>query len=169
MPVPTANELIRSVIRPSRSGPVANQWTVSLKAHQEEKGAKASLSSSQLSLASSLYPRRTTELRGLLPPPPISQGLRGNHPHHQEENRAKASHLPTISLGESRIDSGMERIDSLWLGAGPLVSGEFRIDSGMVRIDSNALTKLCKTFERTLSRFQDYLSRFLVLKKSCHL
>ncbi|MED6174997.1 hypothetical protein PIB30_074298, partial [Stylosanthes scabra] len=84
-----------------------------------------------VSLGSHFNPKRTTELRGILPPPPISQGLRGNHPHHQEENRAKASHLPTISLGKSRIDSGMERIDSLWIGTGPLVSGAFRIDSGM--------------------------------------
>ncbi|MED6211273.1 hypothetical protein PIB30_072141 [Stylosanthes scabra] len=52
-----------------------------------------------VSLGSHFNPRRTTELSGLLPPPPISQGLRGIHPHHQEENRAKASHLPTISLG----------------------------------------------------------------------
>ncbi|MED6185916.1 hypothetical protein PIB30_061725, partial [Stylosanthes scabra] len=59
---------------------------------------------------------------------------------------------------KSRIDSGMERIDSLWLGTGPLVSGGFRIDSGMIRVDSNPLTKPCKTFERTLNRFQGYSS-----------
>ncbi|MED6183628.1 hypothetical protein PIB30_039468 [Stylosanthes scabra] len=48
----------------------------------------------------------------------------------------------------------MERIDSLWLGTGPLVSGGFRIDSEMIRVDSNPLTKSYKTFERTLNRFQ---------------
>ncbi|MED6106746.1 hypothetical protein PIB30_007407 [Stylosanthes scabra] len=31
----------------------------------------------------------------------------------------------------------MERIDSLWLGTGPMVSGGFRIDSGVLRVDSN--------------------------------
>ncbi|MED6182215.1 hypothetical protein PIB30_026475 [Stylosanthes scabra] len=48
----------------------------------------------------------------------------------------------------------MERIDFLWLGTGPLVFGGFRIDSGMIRVDSNPLAKPCKTFERTLNRFQ---------------
>ncbi|MED6107833.1 hypothetical protein PIB30_017915 [Stylosanthes scabra] len=52
-----------------------------------------------VSLESHFNSRRKIELRGLLPPPPISLELRGNHSHHHEENRAKASHLPTISLG----------------------------------------------------------------------
>ncbi|MED6174368.1 hypothetical protein PIB30_068393 [Stylosanthes scabra] len=61
------NELIRSVIRPSRSGPVANQWTVSLKAHPGGKQGYGLSRLPNISLASSLYPRRTTELRGITP------------------------------------------------------------------------------------------------------
>ncbi|MED6223260.1 hypothetical protein PIB30_072284 [Stylosanthes scabra] len=37
---------------------------------------------STISLEANFNPRRKIELRGLLPPPPISLELRGNHPHH---------------------------------------------------------------------------------------
>ncbi|MED6162659.1 hypothetical protein PIB30_072676 [Stylosanthes scabra] len=78
MPVPTANELVRSIIRPSRSGPVANQWTVSLKAHQEENRAKGPHATFPTLSGIELISKEDNRAKEHHTPPPISQGLRGN-------------------------------------------------------------------------------------------
>ncbi|MED6183179.1 hypothetical protein PIB30_035599 [Stylosanthes scabra] len=78
MSVPMANELIRSVIRPTRSGPVANQWTVSLKAHPGGKTGLRPLSPSQHLSGVELISKEDHRAKGHHTLPPISQGLRGN-------------------------------------------------------------------------------------------
>ncbi|MED6123328.1 hypothetical protein PIB30_048123 [Stylosanthes scabra] len=115
MPVPTTNELIRSVIRPSRPSPIANQWTVSLiiprrktgrrskpstisleanLTSQEDKQRRGSSYLLTVSLESHFNSRRKTELRGLLPPPPISLELRGKS-HHTTRRKTGLRH-PTF-------------------------------------------------------------------------
>ncbi|MED6208006.1 hypothetical protein PIB30_041013 [Stylosanthes scabra] len=98
MPVHRANELIRSVIRPTRPGPSTLEGDPNLppflwRRTSLPKRINREWNQSYLltvSLESHFNPRRKTELMGLLPPPPITLELRGkSDSHHQEKNRAK--------------------------------------------------------------------------------
>ncbi|MED6108319.1 hypothetical protein PIB30_022747 [Stylosanthes scabra] len=72
-----ANELIRSVIRPTRPGPVANQRTISLKAHPGGKQGW-DISLPQHLSGVELISKEDNRAKRHHTPPPISQGLRGN-------------------------------------------------------------------------------------------
>ncbi|MED6109847.1 hypothetical protein PIB30_037321 [Stylosanthes scabra] len=85
-----ANELTRSVIRPARPGPVANQWTVSLKSTPRRKTGLRHLSRLPNSLWRRAYIPGGNRAKG---PHTTSSHLSGiseeSHSSHQEENRAK--------------------------------------------------------------------------------
>ncbi|MED6113449.1 hypothetical protein PIB30_070842 [Stylosanthes scabra] len=102
MPVPTANELIRSVIRPSRSGP-------------EDKQRRGSLKPSHRISGVALQSKEDNRAKGHHTPPPISQGLRGNitRPTRRKTGLRGLMPPPQLSLGFTMIYPSYHQSSSL--------------------------------------------------------
>ncbi|MED6208747.1 hypothetical protein PIB30_048194 [Stylosanthes scabra] len=91
-------QLIRSVLRPTRPGPLTNQWTIPLKLRPGGKTEQRdTLQPPPISLVSNLYFQEENRAKGLhYHLLPSLRKLRGTSLYHQEENRAKLSILTFI-------------------------------------------------------------------------